>query len=124
MATSESITADLTPPDQGVVTLDTQYTSCNNKCTVAATLSGFNDDESGIKYCIFQLKTHKGNAASNVNQTTTHRVFATGLTLVHGERYQMIVLCENNVGSRSTEVVSSTMVIDNTPPSQVKPLLT
>ena len=123
IATSDSITADLTPPEVGDVALDTQYTSCNNDCAVAASLNGFSDDESGIKYCIFQLKTYKGKVASNVSYTTTPRVFATGLTLIHGERYQMIFSCENNVGSRSAEVASSTVIIDNTPPIQVKRLL-
>ena len=97
-----------------------RYMSCKNKCTVAASLSDFTDKESGIKYCTFQLKTYKGNVVSNISHTTTHRAIAADLTLVHGEQYQMIVSCENNVGTKSAEVASSIVAIDNTPPHQVK----
>ena len=120
LATTEGITTDLTPPISGLVLPDNLYMPCINRCTLAAMLRGFRDSESGIKNCVFNVKSSNGSAVGpGKYKTNTNRTVATNLSLEHQGTYQITVTCVNSVGESSKEIVSPTVKIDNTPPTKV-----
>lgn len=120
LATTEGITADLTPPISGLVLPDNLYMPCINRCALAATLRGFRDGESGIKNCVFSVKSSNGTAVGpGKYKTNTKRTVATNLSLEQRGTYQITVTCVNSVGESSKEIASSTVKIDNTPPTKV-----
>ena len=120
LATTEGITADLTPPISGLVLPDNLYMPCVNRCALAATLRGFRDGESGIKNCVFSVKSSNGTAVGpGKYKTNTKRTVATNLSLEQQGTYQIAVTCVNSVGESSKEIASSTVKIDNTPPTKV-----
>jgi hypothetical protein len=121
LATTEGVTVDLTPPTSGEVVLNLPYTPCQRTCSVDATLSGFMDEESGIKSCEFIIKTMNGTIVTPVQASTReNQILATNLTLTHGKRYKIVVACVNLFGERSMEVESAALTIDNTPPEKVR----
>ena len=121
LATTEGVTVDLTPPTSGKVVLKLLYMPCWKTCSLGAKLSGFMDDESEIKQYEFSIKNIDGTTVTPAQASTRDsHVLATNLTLVHGERYKMVVVCLNGLGERGMEVESEPLTIDNTPPEKVK----
>ena len=121
LATTEGIKADFTPPINGQVTVDNSYMPCVNRCTLTATYSGFNDDESGIKNCEYSVKTANGSILAPAKLITSgNRAMAHNLRLQHEEMYQLAVTCINMLGEKSDEVHSPPVTIDNTPPTKVR----
>ena len=120
LATTQGITADLTPPSSGHVVPDNLFLLCVNRCTLAATFDGFKDEESGIKHCEFVVQNTNGPKMTPVIQTIGgNRAVASDVQLQHNEMYQIVVTCINNLGETSIEAYSSPVTIDNTPPEKV-----
>ena len=121
LATTEGVTVDLTPPTNGEVVLKPPYMPCLETCSLRATVSGFIDEESGIKDCEFIIKTSNGTNVTPAQTTTSQdHILAANLTLTHEESYNIVVACINSLGVRSMEVDSPPVRIDNTPPEKVK----
>ena len=121
LATTKGVSVDLTPPTSGVVEVNTFYMPCMEKCDLRATFSGFTDEESGIERCEFSIRTSNGKTVTAPQVTTNKNdLLATNLTLKHGESYKIVVACVNFLGTRSKEVESAPVRIDNTRPEKVK----
>lgn len=120
LATTQGITADLSPPSSGHVVPDSLFLPCVNRCTLAGTFNGFKDDESGIKRCEFVVQNTNGSKMNPIKQTTgENRAVANDIQLEHNEMYQIVVNCINNLGETSIGAYSSPVIIDNTPPEKV-----
>ncbi|XP_028410885.1 uncharacterized protein LOC114533553 [Dendronephthya gigantea] len=94
--------------------------SCVGHCSLAVEFSGFEDEESGIGGCVFSIITEDQTTIIMPVQPTTNqnKIEVNYLTLQHGERYKVIVACDNTVGQRSLDVSSPPIRIDNTPPGK------
>ena len=121
LASSEGVTADLTAPMKGKVSLNKTYTSCVNHCNLIAEFSEFTDEESGVESCEFSIKTVKDVTVIPVQPATSgNQIEANQISLQHGESYKVAVACYNTVGERSDDAFSPPLKIDNTPPEKVR----
>ena len=124
LATTNGVTVDLTPPTSGKVVLYPLYMPCLKTCNLRATLSGFIDEESGMKHCEFSIKDKNGTVVTRTQPAASKsQIVAANLTLEHGRSYKIVTACINNLGERSKEVDSLPVRIDNTPPKKVRVFL-
>ena len=121
VATSQGVTADLTAPVGGKVSLNKTHTSCVGLCSLMAEFSGFTDDESGLENCEFSIKTVDDVTIIPVQHIASESLIETDqISLQHGHSYKIAVACYNTVGDRSQDVFSPVIKIDNTPPEKVR----
>jgi hypothetical protein len=121
VATSEGVTADLTAPVGGKVSLNNTRMSCVGLCSLMAEFSGFTDDESGLENCEFSIKTVDDVTIIPVQHIASESLIETDqISLQHGHSYKIAVACYNTVGDRSQDVFSPVIKIDNTPPEKVR----
>jgi hypothetical protein len=122
VATSEGVTADLTAPVGGKVSLNKTHTSCVGVCSLMAEFSGFTDDETGVESCEFSIKTVNDVTVIPFQPTTSNEnlIQVNQISLQHGNTYKIVVACFNTLGERSQDVFSPPIQIDNTPPEKVR----
>ena len=121
LGTTEGVTADLTAPVRGKVSINKTYTSCIGRCSLTAEFSGFEDDESGLETCEFSVKTIDEVTVVPVQPTRNeYEIEANNLTLQHDQSYKIAVACYNTLAERSLDAFSSPIRIDNTPPVKVR----
>ena len=119
LATSEGVTADLTAPVGGRVSLNRTHMSCVGGCGLMAEFSGFMDEETGVKRCEFSIKTINDVTVNPVEPTTSeNQIEVNQISLDHGKSYKIAVACYNGVGERSELIFSPPLRIDNTPPEK------
>ena len=110
--------ADLTSPVLYDVVPQFNFASCVTSCNLAANITGVRDEESGVRSCSYAIRNSSSLLMDFVDNGLNTTVEASGLQLLAGEYYYIVVRCENNVGL-TTEKVSSLVMVDNTPPSKV-----
>ena len=121
LATSEGVTADLTAPVGGRVSLTRAHMSCVGSCRLMAEFSGFIDEETGVEKCEFSIKTVNDVTVIPVQPTISeNQIEVNQISLDHGKSYKIAVACYNSVGERSEVVFSPPLRIDNTPPEKVR----
>jgi len=118
VAATDEIKVDLTAPFVGSVIPVTDVTSCVTNCTLVANVTFFEDKESGVKSCSYAIRNSSHFIADFVNNGLDKTVQATGLQLVAGERYYVVVRCENNVGLVTQKASTLPVVVDDTPPTK------
>ncbi|KAL9987448.1 hypothetical protein ACROYT_G001761 [Oculina patagonica] len=116
IATNET-RVDLTAPFLGDIIPQFSVTSCVTKCTLVSNITGVQDDESGVRLCSYAIRKSTNFVTDFIDNGLSTTVQATGLQLQPGQSYYTVVKCENNVGI-ATEMVSSPVIVDNTPPSK------
>lgn len=119
VAATDEIKVDLTAPFVGSVIPATDVTSCVTNCTLVANVTFFEDKESGVKSCSYAIRNSSHFIVDFVNNGLDKTVQATGLQLVAGERYYVVVRCENNVGIVTQKASTLPVVVDDTPPTKV-----
>ena len=117
IATS-GIKVDLTAPFLGDIVPQIYVTSCTINCTLVSNITDVQDDESGIRLCSYAVRNSTDFVMDFVDNGLSMTVEAAGLQLVAGQGYFTVVRCENSVGL-TAESVSSAVIVDNTPPSEV-----
>ena len=124
---SDAMVFDGTPPNPGEVKVGQSSRQNGRKMfvsnsSIAVSWGEFKDIESGIKICNISVRDkveqllflEKSNASSgNVSLSLTG--------LLHGESYNVSVVCMNNAGLEALTTVIFT--IDNTPPIQTGPVI-
>lgn len=110
---------DLTAPVLGDIVPQFTITSCVKNCTFLANITDVQDEESGVKSCSYAIRNSSAYVVDFVENGLNTTVEATGLHLMTGVNYYIVVRCENNVGI-TTERKSSPVTLDNTPPSKVR----
>ena len=118
LATSAGVKVDLTPPYTGTLTPYRRYTACSTNCTLLSLVSGFEDEESGVESCWYAV-SNGSTFITSFAKVQRHIAKASGLNLVHGQRYYMTVKCKNNVGLETKGITSSEILVDSTPPLKV-----
>ena len=111
--------ADLTAPIIGDVVMQFSFVSCVTNCTLVANITSVQDDESGVRICRYAIRNSSSFVTDFVDNKMNATIEAIGLRLPAGENYYIVVRCENLVGL-SSEVTSSSVMVDNTPPSKVR----
>ena len=119
LATSAGVKVDLTPPYTGILTPYRRYTACSTNCTLLSLVSGFEDEESGVESCWYAVSNGSTFITTFAKVQQRHIAKASGLNLVHGQRYYMTVKCKNNVGLETKGITSSEVLVDSTPPLKV-----
>ena len=109
---------DLTSPILGDIEPQFSVTSCVADCTLVANITGVRDEESGVKLCSYAIRNSSAFMTDFVDNGLNSTVETSGLHLVAGESYNIVVRCENNVGL-SAERASHPVYVDDTPPSKV-----
>lgn len=117
IATNET-RVDLTAPILGEIVPQYYATSCATRCSLVANITGVQDEESGVRSCSYSIRNSSAIVMDFVANGLNATVEATGLQLMAGENYYVVVRCENSVGLTS-EKASSPVMVDNTPPSKV-----
>jgi prophage DNA circulation protein len=121
VSTSEGVTVDLTAPIRGQISVNKIYMPCIGGCSLAAELSGFEDEESGISSCEFTVETVNNMTVMAAQYTKSPTQTETKLlTLQHDESYKVAAACYNTLGERSMDALSKPIRIDNTPPEKVR----
>lgn len=123
VATTDEIKVDLTAPSVGNVIPVTDVTSCITNCTLVANVTYSQDKESGVKSCSYAIRNSNHFIGGFVNNGLDKTVKATGLQLVAGQRYYVVVRCENNVGLVTEKASSIPLLVDDTPPTKVNTTL-
>ena len=109
---------DLTAPILGDIVPQFYVTSCVTNCTLVSNITSVQDDESGIRLCSYAIRNSTDFVIDFVDNGLSMTVEVTGLPLDAGQSYYTVVRCENNVGL-TAESMSSAVIVDDTPPSQV-----
>ena len=109
---------DLTAPFLGDIVPQLSVTSCITNCTLVSNITFVQDDESGIRLCSFAIRNNNDFVTDFIENGLSTTVMARGLNLLPGQSYYTVVRCENNAGL-NTEIVSSPVLVDDTPPSKV-----
>ena len=120
LATTYEVKVDLTAPLVGNVIPLTDVTPCVINCTLVANITSFEDKESGIKLCSYAIRNSSNFINDFVNNGLDEIAKANGLQLVAGERYYVVVRCENNAGLVTEKASSIAVLVDDTPPTKVK----
>lgn len=123
LATTDEIRVDLTAPFIGNVIPVTDVTQCVMNCTLAANVTVFKDEESGVKSCRYAIRNSTHLILDFVNNGLQETLEAKHLQLVAGERYHIIVRCENNVGLVTEKASTIPVLVDDTPPTKVSATL-
>lgn len=124
LATTDEIKVDLTAPLVGNVIPLIDVTPCVVNCTLVANITSFEDKESGMKLCSYAIRNSSDFISDFTNNGLNETVEADGLQLVSGERYYVVVRCENNVGLVTEKASTIAVLVDDTPPTKVKPYYT
>lgn len=118
VVTTTGVTVDLTAPYLGEIVPQFYVTSCTSNCTLLLNITSVEDGESGIRLCSFAIRNSTDFLTDFIGNGLSMIVKATGLLLVPGQSYFTLVRCENNVGLIA-EILSSAVIVDDTPPSKV-----
>ena len=119
VATTEGVHVDLTPPFIEDVAMPTKFTACTSNCTLTANVSVLADDESGLKSCSYAVTNSTRLVTLFTDRGLSTSTQIAGVDLVPGEKYWIVVRCENNVGLVTEKVSTAAVLVDNTPPTKV-----
>ena len=116
--TTNGTRVDLTAPLLGDIVPQFSVTSCITNCTLVSNITGVQDDESDVRLCSFAIRNSTDFVTDFIENGLSTTLMATGLQLSPGQSYYTVVRCENNAGLY-TEIVSSPVLVDDTPPLKV-----
>ena len=119
LTTTDEIRVDLTAPLIGNVIPVSDVTQCVSNCTLAANVTFFKYEESGVKSCRYAIRNSTHFITDFVNKGLEKTLEAKDLQLVAGERYYVIVKCENNAGLVTEKASIIPVLVDDTPPAKV-----
>ncbi|XP_062605213.1 uncharacterized protein LOC134267002 isoform X2 [Saccostrea cucullata] len=122
--TSDGITIDFSPPESGIVFTsnffhDTKWLS--ETSTVSASWEGFTDFESSIDRYVVSLKDSNQNVIREEEEVgISNKHTFTGLSLLHGKSYFVLVRAVDAAGHSSNVSVSPPVTVDVSKPIGVR----
>ena len=119
IGTTNGTRFDATAPITGKIHVKKPIVSCIHNCTLTGNITGFADEESGIKSCSFAVRNTTHYLTGFVNVGLSGRILVWGLSFTHARSYFLEAECENNARMVSRRAQSPHILVDATPPTKV-----